>query len=267
MERVKESVRHPFMKVVLLVVACYVLFQWGIAYVPPLFGVPSAPVPRSVVVQFMLIALAGILIWVSEDEERWRRFQEPIVATLVEPNRRAWRVALLVLVPLLVGVVAYRQVRPQVSAPAALRSVHPAPPGQITFRGQTMRLTGLENPLRARGDSAAVIEEGRRIYYENCLPCHGDLLDGAGHYAGGLNPTPLPFVGSSTIAQLTESFVFWRIAKGGPGLPPEGTPWNSAMPAWEEFLTEHEIWAVTYFIYHQSGNPPRTWEEAAGHAE
>jgi hypothetical protein len=29
--------------------------------------------------------------------------------------------------------------------------------------------------------------------------------------------------------QLTESFVFWRIAKGGPGLPKEGAPWNSAM--------------------------------------
>ncbi|MFW6201074.1 MAG: c-type cytochrome, partial [Gemmatimonadota bacterium] len=65
-----------------------------------------------------------------------------------------------------------------------------------------------------------------------------------------------------TIPQLTESFVFWRIAKGGPGLPVEGTPWNSAMPAWEDILTEDEIWAVTIFLYEQTGATPRTWEEA-----
>ncbi|MCH7490370.1 MAG: cytochrome c, partial [Gemmatimonadetes bacterium] len=53
---------------------------------------------------------------------------------------------------------------------------------------------------------------------------------------------------------------FWRIAKGGPGLPPEGTPWNSAMPIWEDFLTEDEIWAVIIFLYEQSGLEPRTWE-------
>jgi mono/diheme cytochrome c family protein len=65
-----------------------------------------------------------------------------------------------------------------------------------------------------------------------------------------------------TIAQLTESFVFWRIAKGGVGLPREGAPWNSAMPAWEDYLTEEEIWAVILFLYEQTGRHPRTWEEA-----
>jgi hypothetical protein len=74
----------------------------------------------------------------------------------------------------------------------------------------------------------------------------------------------LPFTGSGTIAQLTESFVFWRVAKGGPGLPREGTPWNSAMPAWEDILTANEIWSVIVFLYEQTGVTPRTWEEAGG---
>ena len=264
MERVREALRHPFGKVVLLVAGCYLLFKYGIAYLPPLVGVSSAPVPQSVVLEFMLIALGGILIWVSEDEERWRQFRQPIHATMVDPDKRVRRAALLVLLPVLVGFLAYQQVRPRVSAPAALRSIHPAPPGQITFRGQTIRLTGLENPLRADGRIDEARETGKRIYYENCMPCHGDLLDGAGHYAHGFNPTPLSFESSGTIAQLTESFVFWRIAKGGPGLPPEGTPWNSAMPAWEDFLTEEEIWAVTIFLYEQTGWSPRTWEEGHG---
>ena len=41
-----------------------------------------------------------------------------------------------------------------------------------------MELTGLENPLREEGDLAAHYEDGKRIYYQNCLACHGDLLDG-----------------------------------------------------------------------------------------
>ena len=123
-----------------------------------------------------------------------------------------------------------------------------------------MALTGLENPLRSRGDLAEHYRTGRKIYYQNCLPCHGDLLDGDGHFGRGFSPTPLSFDDPGNIAQLTESFVFWRIAKGGPGLPREGTPWNSAMPVWEDFLTEDEIWAVIIFLYEQSGFSPRRWE-------
>ncbi len=45
-------------------------------------------------------------------------------------------------------------------------------------------------------------------------------------YAHGLNPIPTNFADKSTIGGLQESFLFWRIAKGGPGLPKESTPWN-----------------------------------------
>ena len=123
--------------------------------------------------------------------------------------------------------------------------------------------TWLENPLRARGDMAEHLRTGKRIYYQNCLPCHGDRLDGQGHFAHGFSPAPASFEDNGTIAQLTESYVFWRIAKGGPGLPREGTPWNSAMPKWEDFLTEREIWSVILFLYDQTGWKPRTWEKAA----
>jgi hypothetical protein len=36
------------------------------------------------------------------------------------------------------------------------------------------------------------------------------------------------------------------------------------MPAWEEFLTEDEIWAVIIFLYDQADKTPRTWEEVEG---
>jgi len=259
----RDRLEHPFWQAIAVLVVSWLLVRFGIPYVPPLLGIDSAPVPTSVELQYVLTILVGILLWVSDSDERWNRFREPIVRTMIDPDRRGLRVAFLVAIPLLVGWVTFEQVRSTVAAPPALRSIHPAPPSTITFRGRSISLAGLENPLRADGSIEEDYEEGMRVYYENCLPCHGDALSGDGHYAHGFTPAPLPFTGSSTIAQLTESFVFWRIAKGGPGLPREGTPWNSAMPAWEEWLSEDEIWSVIVFIYEQAGVTPRTWEHAA----
>ena len=267
MSRVRSLLGHPFWQAVLLLVLSYLVFTVGIAYIPPLLGIRSAPVPASVVVQYMLTALVAVLIFVSDDEARWTRFKQPINAALVQPDLRWLRAALLILLPLAVGFAAFQRARPKVAAPIQLRSIHPAPPAQITFRGKAISLTGLENPLRSRGDLAEHYLTGRRVYYQNCLPCHGDLLDGKGHFGHGFSPTPLAFDDPGNIAQLTESFVFWRIAKGGAGLPREGTPWNSAMPVWEDFLTEDEIWAVIIFLYQQSGFSPRRWETGESRGE
>jgi len=164
----------------------------------------------------------------EREQERWKQFKAPIHRVMVDPRQKVLRTALMVTIPLLVAFMTFDRVRPTVSAPAALRSVHPAPPGQIDFRGETMVLNGLENPLRHEGDLEEHYEEGKRIYVQNCMPCHGDALDGQGHFASAFNPAPLSFQDPGTIVQLTESFVFWRIAKGGPGLPREATPWDSA---------------------------------------
>lgn len=259
--------KEPFGQAVAIVAVAWVLVEFGIPYIPPLLGVASAPVPASVTLQYMLTVLVGVLLWVSDNDERWACFKEPIHRTLADDDRRTHRGALLVLLPLLAAWITWGQVRPSVAAPPSFRSIHPAPPGQITFRGQAMQLSGLENPLRREGSLEAHYEEGKRIYYQNCLACHGDALDGQGHFGFAFNPQPLSFQDVGTIAQLTESVVFWRIAKGGPGLPNEGRPWNSAMPAWEDILTEEEIWQVIIFLYEQAGKQARTWEEEGAEGE
>jgi mono/diheme cytochrome c family protein len=260
--RARAVLGHPFWQALLAVVVAYLLFAFGVAYLPPLVGIPSAPVPRSVLLQYMFFVVVVVLLHVSSDETRWRRFREPLHAMLVDGDKRWVRTSLLIALPLVFGFAVYAQTRPRVEAAIQLRSIHPAPPSQITFRGKTLVLAGLENPLRARGSMAEHLSNGKRIYYQNCVACHGDRLDGQGHFAHGFSPAPASFVDNGTISQLTESYVFWRIAKGGPGLPREGTPWNSAMPVWENFLTEDEIWAVVTFIYSQSGSRPRRWEAA-----
>ena len=255
---VRRYAGHPFWQAVGILVLAYVV----IVYVVPLLP-GSALVPKSVVLQYMATVFVGVLIYVSDSEERWTRFKQPIRAVLVERRLRVLRTALLGVVTLVVGWITFGQARTTVAAPPNLRSIHPAPPSEITFRGRPVTLTGLENPLRQHPESlAAYSADGKRVYYGNCLPCHGDHLDGQGHFAAGFNPIPANFQDNGTIAQLTESFVFWRVAKGGPGLPREGTPWNSAMPRWEDFLTEREIWSVIVFLYDQTGWKPRTWEKS-----
>lgn len=254
----KRYLRHPLGQAAVIMAIAYVIFEFGIAYIPPLFGIPSAAVPTSVLFQYMVTVFVGVLLYVSDNEERWREFKRPLRAVLVEDDQRVLRTSLLVAVPLLVGLMAFFQVRPTVAAPPGLRSVHPAPPTTITFRGAPLRLDGLENPLRSEGSLAEHYETGKVIYDRNCVPCHGDALDGNGHFAHGFSPAPIDL--TRTLKDLTESYVFWRIAKGGPGLPREGTPWHSAMPVWEDFLTEEEIWATVIFLYEQTDLSPRTWE-------
>ena len=259
----RRYVEHPFWQAVGLLVLAYVVVVFIIPLMPG-----SAIVPKSVVLQYMATVFVGVLIYVSDNEERWARFKEPLGTLVTEPRLRVVRGIALAGVTGLVGLVTYGQVRTSVAAPPNLRSIHPAPPTEITFRGHSMTLAGLDNPLRQHPESAAAqLAAGKRIYYQNCLPCHGDHLDGQGHYASGFNPLPANFQDNGTIAQLTESFVFWRIAKGGPGLPREGTPWNSAMPRWEDFLTEREIWSVILFLYDQTGWTPRTWEKTVSGGE
>jgi len=134
----------------------------------------------------------------------------------------------------------------------------------VDFRGKRLNLKE-GNPLRA--DEARLadnLEQGRIVYYKNCFFCHGDALDGNGHYARGFNPPPANFQDPGTIAQLSESFLFWRIAKGGPGLPEASTPWDSAMPVWENFLSENDIWQVIMYLYQRTGHKPRVMDEGGG---
>ncbi|MBI1864811.1 MAG: cytochrome c [Nitrospirae bacterium] len=142
-----------------------------------------------------------------------------------------------------------------------MRSVHPAPPGSINVRGKAYGLRTLENPLRKdTANFAKNVKAGADVYIKNCYYCHGDFLDGKGPYADFINPPPANFQDVGTIAMLQESFLFWRIMKGGPGLPSEGTPWDSAMPAWEPILSEQEVWQVILFMYEFTGHKPRRWE-------
>ena len=102
------------------------LFQFGIPLLPPLIGLDSAPVPASVVFQFMMTALVGVLLYVSADETRWSQFKQPFNAVAVDADKKLLRTILLIALPVFIGFLTYRQVSASVGAPASLRSIHPA---------------------------------------------------------------------------------------------------------------------------------------------
>ena len=250
--------RGKLLQAALVVIVAALVFRYGI----------RPPMPFSVFSLYMAVTLMSVLIYVSSDSDSWRAFVAPLWAILTDPGRRPLRLFLGVLIPILIGYYAYSQASAQAEAPLELRAIHPAPPDTLSFRGKEINLQHADTPIRKDVKQTPANREkhlaaGAAIYIRNCVYCHGDLLDGQGHFAHGFNPQPADFVGPNTIAQLSEGFVFWRIAKGGPGLPKESTPWNSAMPAWEDRLTEEEIWQVVYYLYETTGHPPRVMESHA----
>ncbi|MEA3278264.1 MAG: c-type cytochrome, partial [Pseudomonadota bacterium] len=263
-EVTKSRFRIPaFWQGVIVVVIAYLVYDNAF---PPVM-------PRTLMVQYMIITIVGVLLYFSFDEARWREFKAPVLAVLREDRLAAVRWAFLVGIPLIVAYTAYDLVKPSAEAPVELRQVHPAPPSKLKVYGKSYDLSSLENPKRlavleqfktdpdgAWEQYREVVAEGRDRYYQNCFFCHGDLLDGAGHVAQGFNPLPINFQDVGTIAQLQEAFLFWRVTTGGPGLPKEGTPWNSAMPVWHEMLDEDQVWSIITFLYDYVGQVPRIWD-------
>jgi mono/diheme cytochrome c family protein len=221
-------------------------------------------IPASLMTMYMFFAVAGIFMVFTFTEESAQEMVAPIKALVEDPSKKMIRNLVFALAPLLAGGFTYMKMLPSFEAPLELRSIHPAPPTTVELYGKRFDLSNLANPFRKfeKEDPEKfreLVAEGGAVYIANCQYCHGDKLDGKGPYAAALNPTPLNFQDIGTIAQLQESFVFWRIATGGPGLPKEAAPWISSMPIWQDFLEEDEIWKVILFLYDYTGQRPRSW--------
>lgn len=117
-------------------------------------------------------------------------------------------------------------------------------------RGKAVALENLKNPLRQdQANLAKNIREGGEVYFKKCFFCHGDHLDGKGIFGDRFFPPPADFTQANSVITLPESYAYWRVMKGGPGLPEKFAPWDSAMPPWENQLTEEEVWKVILYIY------------------
>ncbi|PIQ96567.1 MAG: cytochrome C [Nitrospinae bacterium CG11_big_fil_rev_8_21_14_0_20_56_8] len=256
------------------------LYVWGMGFY---FyeSILYPPVPWTLFITYMTMWSIGTFLYISQDPLTFREFRAPIVKVIVGDYKLA-RMVIFVALPFLVGFGTYKALYPHFEEPVELRTVHPAPPATTRVHGKNYTLEGLNNPFRTdeqdnykdsfpfldadKQEYMKSVTEGGTIFFQNCHFCHGDQLNGLGMFSHVFNPTPANFIDPGTIAMLRESFLFWRVSKGGPGLPNESTPWSSAMPPWEEHLKTEEIWKVILFEYWYTGWHPRTFdtESSAG---
>ena len=245
------------------------LLMWAIAWWAGIYVIVrfafTAPIPSSVVAIYMGIISLAILAYVSSSQERREEIARPLVRFMTEKRYTALLGLTVVAIPALAAANVYIKMNAPLEPPYFARTVHPASPSEITVHDKQINLDAGDNPFRELEKSNPEefrkhVENGRKVFYRNCVFCHGDNMAANGMFAHGLDPIPTNF--HDTIPQLRETFLFWRIAKGGPGLPDEGGPWDTAMPAWEKFLKVEEMWDAILFLYDFTELKPRAREEA-----
>ncbi len=91
-----------------------------------------------------------------------------------------------------------------------------------------------------------MVAQGKTVYEQNCLPCHGDKGDGKGEAAAFLLPKPRNFVQANyrmrttPTGQLpTDADLFRAVSLGMVGTP---------MPPWRFHLSDTDRWAVVEYI-------------------
>ncbi len=284
-ERLRPRVRlSTFGATILSLVLSFALVKYGIPYASMLIvNAPHPlPVPAALMAFYGILVVAGAWVYLTFDDRRWAEFNAPVFAFLRgefqggdNGSKRIARLGILALIPLLIGWAVYGQGLPEGSSPTALRIQHPTIPGsferlQNPFRNPSddmVRRFLTEKKLSVAPEEGrkllvqAALAEGRDLYVRNCQWCHGDGADGNGPLARGLRLRPANFRDPGTIATVVEAYVFWRVKEGGAGLPPEATPWDSAMPVWKTDLTEEQIWKVVMAVYDMADVEPRQPEK------
>lgn len=280
---------HMLIATGILTAACAALFiarkRLGLFWSGSLFLVATVlylqngitpPAPNSIIMLYGGTTFIALIIYVTSSEAAMSSVWSPIKSLMVTPSKKATLYLLLAFLPGLVAWQAYVGNLPSTVAPPRVRSVHPPPPNSINIQTPNMSEPEAFNVIKGaspirhleKSDPAKFAEHiarGKHVYYENCYYCHGDTMGADGHFAAALNPRPANFLDPGVLPQLQEAFLYWRVAKGGPGMPESGGPWDSSMPAWEKFLSKDDMWNVIAFLYDYTNFTPRAAESVEGH--
>jgi cytochrome c oxidase cbb3-type subunit 2 len=106
----------------------------------------------------------------------------------------------------------------------------------------------------------ALIARGKEIYTVRCAVCHGDAGDGKGPAGVALPLKPSDFRDKAGVAEMRDTYWFWRVSEGGQVEPFKGK--GSAMPPWKGELSVRDRWAVMAYQHTFSGHqgPHVPWE-------
>jgi cytochrome c oxidase cbb3-type subunit 2 len=93
--------------------------------------------------------------------------------------------------------------------------------------------------------NAAELQEGKELYVERCLTCHGCAGNGLGSYAGTLIVTPANYK-QEPFRSMPDDQWFWHVSEGVQG---------TVMPPWKESMTEDQRWRVIRYIQEVFARP------------
>ena len=105
--------------------------------------------------------------------------------------------------------------------------------------------TGSDQPQGWPTWTASGMQEGKELYVERCLTCHGCAGNGLGSYAGTLTITPADFK-QEPFRNMPDDQWFWHVSEGIPG---------SVMPPWKESLTEDQRWKIIRYVQQVFARP------------
>ena len=267
-----------FWSVALTLAIIYAAVKWGIpAASREITGLPfPLPVPGTLIFIYMLLAVIALFLLVTFSDENLAEFMHPIRKLLRGGYGRIARAVVMTSIPFLAAWQVYQIVVPKVALPPSLRIQHPSSNFPKSFEA-------LKNPFAnpTEAEIAAFVEQAEadqvefipqvmsdiEVWIDETGPDHmleffpagpmDAFLAGDGPMADGFKLRPINFTDAGTLETIVEGYTFWRVTNGGPGLPTEATPWDSAMPEWKLSLTEEERWKIILAEYDLAQKTPR----------
>ena len=93
---------------------------------------------------------------------------------------------------------------------------------------------GLKNPFAG---NIAATAEGKNIYKQMCVLCHGVTGNGNGEAGLSMEIKPANFLALKEIQKETDGEIFWKITVGKP-----------PMSSYDELLSEDQRWQLVNYI-------------------
>jgi mono/diheme cytochrome c family protein len=109
-------------------------------------------------------------------------------------------------------------------------------------RAEAAKMT---NPVPVSDES---IDLGRRVYWSECVACHGELADGDSKMSYSLDPVPPSLVDAETKYGNTDGEMFVVIRDGVK---------DTSMKPYAGLLTEPQMWSVINFLHSLASQTPQ----------
>lgn len=147
------------------------------------------------------------------------------------------------------GVLKFGRYQPEYGSQAKMQQIQTELSNSDVSHGvATVNVLDLDQVNRPAGQTTQqAIDAGSDVYQNYCIGCHGPNQDGNGINAQSLNPKPRNLHDAPFIQAMSYQRINTSVHKGVPG---------TAMPRWENTLTDRQIADVIVYVFSLTSPPP-----------